>query len=270
MKNKREIDILIKDFPELQIPSIYDIEPQKIRAVLELPYWSIPKYRKFLSIKMFNVGIERIIKVLSLPNWQESRYSALICSNMWDRLPEEIEEILNMKYWKNSLYRPLMGATLWKSSPKEIDEILSLEKWHYQKYQHMLTPSVFRSSKENILAILNSPYYDKYPHLFTSTVFDLSIDQIEEAIKLFEQYNIVYHIPKSLLRRNVKELKVLFKIMEQRKYPFLYFHPTKIYQISPLLTCTKEKLKSKYNIDLEKEIEFMDFLEDIFSASQKA
>ncbi len=224
MTKEEQIDELLHDYPFLKCNIVYERDINYIKDVLELPYWSIPKYKKLLTTNIWYSSYLNVIRILELPYWTEPKFEKILTSNVWRRNYKEVENVLKMPEWNYSHYQGLLTSNIWKSSYEDITAILDMNILKDPRYEHLLVPSIF----------------------------NVPLDNIVPTIELLEQYGISEYVTNRCLRRNVNLTKSLIEYMLNSGIPLLVTTETGKIKLNRMLSDSNSYLMEEHDIDIWK------------------
>lgn len=94
------------------------------------------------------------------------------------------------------------------------------------------------------------PYWNdpKYQHLLVPSIFAISINNIKNNIKLFEEYGIGAYITTRCLRRKTSDLEKLLEYLVSNDIDLV----NDKLKLNPILSVCNSKLKERYGIDIKK------------------
>ena len=187
-------------------------------------------------------------EILDLPYWSNPKFQGLLTLNIWNSNAEEVQTILSLKEWEDPKFQGLLTSTIWNSNAEEVQTILSLKEWEDPKFQGLLTSSIWASNVEDIQKKLYLPYWneEKYTKLLTPTIFPISVKRIADAIEVAETFNIEEWITSSFLKKSKIQLHALIHYLEDNQIPLIVNE-----KLHPFFSIAPSILKKKYHIDLK-------------------
>ena len=123
-----------------------------------------------------------------------------------------------------------------------------------KKFQGLLTSNIWHSKAKGVKSKIHLDYWkdNRYRHLLTPSIFSISINNIDEGIKLFEEYNISEYIITNSLRKNQREQRKLIEYMMTNNISLIIVEENGKEKLNPILNTSTPKLKEKYGIDIKK------------------
>ena len=100
---------------------------------------------------LYLLSYNSVIEILDLPYWSDPKFKDLLTSNIWNSNAEEVQTILSLKEWDDPKFQGLLTSSIWKSNAKSVQQKLSLPYWNDKKYLKLLTPSIFTITQKRII-----------------------------------------------------------------------------------------------------------------------
>lgn len=124
-----------------------------------------------------------------------------------------------------------------------------MPEWNDARFQQLLTPNIFKNDSETVKEKIHLKHWDnlKYAHLLRPSIFNITVEQIDRNIKIFEKYYIDDYITVSSLRINSKLLEALIKYILNNGISLVIDG-----RLNPILSSSKKRLRETYGIDIQK------------------
>ena len=201
---------------------------------------------------LYLLSYNSVIEILDLPYWSDPKFKDLLTSNIWNSNAKEVQKILSLKEWDDPKFKDLLTSSIWNSNAKEVQTILSLEEWNDPKFQDLLTSNIWQSNAKSVQQKLSLPYWNdkKYLKLLTPSIFTITQKRIIDAIEVAETFGIENWITITFLRKSKIQLLALIHYLQDNQIPLIINE-----KLHPFFSAAPSILKAKYHIDLKSLVE---------------
>ena len=201
---------------------------------------------------LYLLSYNSVIEILDLPYWSDPKFKDLLTSNIWNSNAEEVQTILSLKEWDDPKFKDLLTSSIWNSNAKEVQTILSLKEWDDPKFQGLLTSSIWKSNAKSVQQKLSLPYWNdkKYLKLLTPSIFTITQKRIIDAIEVAETFGIENWITITFLRKSKIQLLALIHYLQDNQIPLIINE-----KLHPFFSAAPSILKAKNHIDLKSLVE---------------